>query len=147
MSKSPTLLSPCQVGNITLKNRVVMAPLTRSRAGEERMPNDLMKQYYSQRKSAGLITSEATVISPQGCGWLNSPGIYSDAQMKAWQPITQALHETETPIFYNFGTVEEHLIVAFKKIINCLFQPLLLNPMVTISILPLVNNLTKPLGP
>ena len=99
MSKSPTLLSPCQVGNITLKNRVVMAPLTRSRAGEERMPNDLMKQYYSQRKSAGLIISEATVISPQGCGWLNSPGIYSDAQMKAWQPITQALHETETPIF------------------------------------------------
>ena len=99
MSKSPTLLSPCQVGNITLKNRVVMAPLTRSRAGEERMPNDLMKQYYSQRKSAGLIISEATVISPQGCGWLNSPGIYSDAQMKAWQPITQALHATETPIF------------------------------------------------
>ena len=99
MTASNTLLSPCQVGNITLKNRVVMAPLTRSRAGEERMPNDLMKQYYTQRKSAGLIITEATVISPQGCGWLNSPGIYSDAQMEAWQPITQALHETETPIF------------------------------------------------
>ena len=99
MNTLNTLLSPCQVGNITLKNRVVMAPLTRARAGEERIPNDLMKQYYTQRKSAGLIISEATVISRQGCGWLNSPGIYSDAQMRAWKPITQALHETETPIF------------------------------------------------
>ncbi|MEL4894214.1 alkene reductase [Crocosphaera sp. Alani8] len=99
MTNSPTLLSPCQVGSINLKNRVVMAPLTRSRAGEERIPNDLMKQYYTQRKSAGLIISEATVISRQGCGWLNSPGIYSDKQMEAWKPITQALHETETPIF------------------------------------------------
>ena len=99
MNTLNTLLSPCQVGNITLKNRVVMAPLTRARAGEERIPNDLMKQYYTQRKSAGLIISEATVISRQGCGWLNSPGIYSDAQMEAWQPITQALHEKETPIF------------------------------------------------
>ncbi|MDJ0598522.1 MAG: alkene reductase [Crocosphaera sp.] len=99
MTSSPTLLSPCQVGNITLKNRVIMSPLTRSRAGEERMPNDLMKEYYSQRKSAGLIISEATVISPQGCGWLHTPGIYSDEQMEAWKPITQALHERETPIF------------------------------------------------
>ncbi|MGB5596253.1 MAG: alkene reductase, partial [Crocosphaera sp.] len=60
---SPTLLSPCKLGDITLKNRVIMAPLTRSRAGEERIPNDLMKEYYSQRASAGLIISEATVIS------------------------------------------------------------------------------------
>ncbi|MGK7954273.1 MAG: alkene reductase [Crocosphaera sp.] len=99
MINSSTLLTPCQVGNMSLKNRVVMAPLTRARAGEERIPNDLMKQYYTQRKSAGLIITEATVISPQGCGWVHSPGIYSDAQMEAWKPITQALHETETPIF------------------------------------------------
>ncbi|EAZ94320.1 alkene reductase [Crocosphaera chwakensis] len=99
MNNSHTLFAPCQVGNITLKNRVIMAPLTRSRAGEERMPNDLMKEYYMQRKSAGLIISEATVISRQGCGWVHSPGIYSDEQMEAWKPITQALHEKETPIF------------------------------------------------
>ncbi|MGB5769223.1 MAG: alkene reductase, partial [Crocosphaera sp.] len=96
---SPTLLSPCKLGDITLKNRVIMAPLTRSRAGEERIPNDLMKEYYSQRASAGLIISEATVISKQGCGWLHSPGIYSEEQTEAWKPITQALHEKETPIF------------------------------------------------
>ncbi len=99
MTNSHTLFNPCQVGNITLKNRVVMAPLTRSRAGEKRIPNDLMEEYYIQRKSAGLIISEATVISRQGCGWLHSPGIYSDEQMEAWKPITQALHERETPFF------------------------------------------------
>ncbi|WP_107670899.1 alkene reductase [Cyanothece sp. BG0011] len=99
MTNLNTLFTPCQLGKITLENRVVMAPLTRSRAGEERMPNDLMKEYYRQRKSAGLIISEATVISRQACGWLHSPGIYSDEQMEAWKPITQALHETETPIF------------------------------------------------
>lgn len=96
---SPTLLSPFKLGNITLKNRVVMAPLTRSRAGTERMPNELMKEYYTQRSSAGLIISEATVISKQGRGWEQSPGIYSDEQAEGWQQITQALHETETPIF------------------------------------------------
>ncbi len=96
---SPTLLSPCKLGDITLKNRVIMAPLTRSRAGEKRIPNDLMKQYYTQRSSAGLIISEATVISKQGCGWLHSPGIYSEEQTEAWKLITQALHEKETPIF------------------------------------------------
>jgi N-ethylmaleimide reductase len=96
---SPTLLSPCKLGDITLKNRVIMAPLTRSRAGEERIANDLMKEYYTQRSSAGLIISEATVISKQGCGWLHSPGIYSEEQMEAWKPITKALHAKETPIF------------------------------------------------
>ncbi len=98
-TNSSMLLTSYKLGNITLKNRVIMAPLTRSRAGEERMPNDLMKQYYLQRASAGLIITEATVISKQGCGWVNSPGIYSDEQMEAWKPITQALHEKETPIF------------------------------------------------
>lgn len=96
---SSTLLSSFKLGDITLKNRVIMAPLTRSRAGEERMPNDLMKQYYTQRSSAGLIITEATVISRQACGWVQSPGIYSDEQAEAWKLITQALEQTETPTF------------------------------------------------
>jgi len=95
----PNLLTPFQLGDLSLKNRVVMAPLTRSRAGVERMPNALMAAYYAQRASAGLIISEATVISQQGIGWLNSPGIYSEQQEEAWKQIVTALHQQETPIF------------------------------------------------
>ncbi|MDV3000916.1 MAG: N-ethylmaleimide reductase [Chroococcopsis gigantea SAG 12.99] len=96
---SPHLLSYKQVRDMTLKNRIVLAPLTRSRAGTERMPNDLMAEYYAQRASAGLIITEATVISKQGIGWLNTPGIYSDEQVEGWKKITSAVHEKDTPIF------------------------------------------------
>lgn len=74
-----------------------MSPLSRSRAGEQRMPNILMAEYYAQRASAGLIISEATVISKQGIGWLNSPGIYSDAQAEAWKLVVDAVHDKGTP--------------------------------------------------
>lgn len=96
---SLTLLSSFEMGDLTLKNRVVMAPLTRSRAGEERMPNNIMAEYYAQRAGAGLIISEATVISKQGNGWLNSPGIYSDQQTEAWRQVVEALHAKGTPVF------------------------------------------------
>ncbi len=76
-----------------------MAPLTRSRAGEARMPNALMAEYYAQRASAGLIITEATVISTQANGWLNTPGIYSDEQGEAWKQVVTAVHAHETPIF------------------------------------------------
>lgn len=99
MSSSPHLLSPFDLSGIRLRNRVVMAPLTRGRAGHERVPNDLMAEYYSQRASASLIISEATTISEQGRGWVDSPGIYNDAQTAGWRKITSALHAHETPIF------------------------------------------------
>ncbi len=76
-----------------------MAPLTRSRAGEARMPNALMAEYYTQRISAGLIITEATVISTQANGWLNTPGIYSDEQGEAWKQVVTAVHAHETSIF------------------------------------------------
>jgi N-ethylmaleimide reductase len=97
-SKS-VLLTPFDVRGLPLKNRVAMAPLTRSRAGEERMPNALMAEYYAQRASAGLIITEATVISKQGIGWLNSPGIYSDEQAEAWKMVVDAVHAQGAPIF------------------------------------------------
>jgi len=81
----PSILDPVSLGDLSMPNRVVMAPMTRSRAGEERMPNALMGAYYSQRASAGLIVSEATVISRQGIGWRQSPGIYDDEQAEAWR--------------------------------------------------------------
>jgi N-ethylmaleimide reductase len=76
-----------------------MAPLTRARAGVTRVPNDLMQEYYIQRASAGLIISEAVTISEQGFGWVDSPGIYNEAQVEGWKKITTALHEKGTPIF------------------------------------------------
>ncbi|MBD1883321.1 alkene reductase [Microcoleus vaginatus] len=96
---SPLLLSPFKIGDLSLKNRVVMAPLTRARAGEARMPNALMAEYYTQRASAGLIITEATVVSTQAKGWLNTPGIYSDEQGEAWKQVVTAVHARETPIF------------------------------------------------
>ena len=98
-SLSPHLLSNFDLHGLRLRNRVVMAPLTRARAGRERIPNDLMAEYYVQRASAGLIISEATSISEQGLGWVDSPGIYTDAQETGWQKIVGALHARGTPVF------------------------------------------------
>ncbi len=82
-----------------MRNRVVMSPLTRARAGSERVPNDLMVEYYVQRASAGLIITEATVVSEQGIGWVDSPGLYNDAQQAGWKKIVDALHARGTPVF------------------------------------------------
>lgn len=96
---SPRLLSPFDLRGLSLRNRVVMAPLTRARAGRERVPNDLMAEHYRQRASAGLIITEATTISEQGFGWVDSPGIYNDAQEAGWRKITNTLHQAGTPVF------------------------------------------------
>jgi N-ethylmaleimide reductase len=96
---SPHLLSSFDLHGLALRNRVVMAPLTRARAGRERVPNDLMAEYYTQRASAGAIISEATVVSEQGCGWVDSPGIFNDAQQSGWKKITAALRTRGTPFF------------------------------------------------
>ncbi len=86
-TKSSALLTPFAMGDLFLKNRVILAPLTRARAGETRIPNDLMAEYYSQRAGAGLIITEATAISLQGYGWHNAPGIYNDEQTAAWKNV------------------------------------------------------------
>ena len=93
------LFEPLQMGDFKLKNRIVLAPMTRGRAGVERVPNELMAEYYLQRASAGLLITEATVVSPQGNGWVGSPGIYSDKMVEGWRIVTQKLEPTGTPIF------------------------------------------------
>ena len=98
-TKTPHLLSPFDLRGLPLRNRVVMAPLTRARAGRARVPNALMVRYYTQRASAGLIITEATVVSEQGCGWVDSPGIYNDTQEEGWKGIVGALHAEGTPTF------------------------------------------------
>ncbi len=93
------LLTPLKVGALTLPNRVIMSPLTRSRAGVERVPNALMAQYYADRASAGLIISEATSVCPMGVGYANTPGIWSAAQVQGWKLVTDAVHQQGGRIF------------------------------------------------
>jgi hypothetical protein len=87
------LFQPLRLGDLELPNRIVMPPLTRCRAGEGRVPNALMKDYYVQRASAGLILTEATSVSPMGVGYPDTPGIWSEAQVEGWKEITQAVHQ------------------------------------------------------
>ena len=94
MTQSPdgTLFTPTRLGAIEVGNRIAMAPLTRNRAIDGRVPNPLAVQYYEQRASAGLIIAEATQISPLGQGYLDTPGIYSQEQIDAWHKVTDAVH-------------------------------------------------------
>lgn len=88
-----TLLSPLKIGRLEIKNRLIMAPLTRCRAtSDARVPTDLMSQYYVQRAQAGLILSEATSVSPQGVGYPSTPGLWSKEQTEAWKKITHSVH-------------------------------------------------------
>jgi N-ethylmaleimide reductase len=93
------LFDPIQLGRYTLSNRVVMAPMTRSRAGAGLVPTDLNAKYYAQRANAGLIITEASQVSPQGMGYVNTPGIYSPEQVAGWRKVTDAVHQAGGRIF------------------------------------------------
>ena len=90
---------PYRLGHIELKNRLVMAPMTRSRAIEHNVPNPIAAAYYTQRASAGLIVTEATQVSPQGVGYIRTPGIHSAEQVAGWKRITEAVHRAGGKIF------------------------------------------------
>ena len=87
-----TLFDPITLGDLQLPNRIIMAPLTRCRADEGRVPNALMAEYYTQRAGAGLILSEATSVTPMGVGYPDTPGIWSDDQVRGWSNVTKAVH-------------------------------------------------------
>ncbi|NMO15425.1 alkene reductase [Pyxidicoccus fallax] len=91
MSQQP-LFTPFTIGSLKLPQRIVMAPMTRNRAGPEQVPTPLMAEYYAQRASAGLIITEATQASLQGYGYPNTPGIHTDAQVEGWRRVTDAVH-------------------------------------------------------
>lgn len=95
----PSLFDPLKIGDLTLPNRIVMAPLTRSRSGSERTPGPLVAAYYAQRASAGLIISEATSVTPMGVGYADTPGIWSEAQVEGWKLTTEAVHRAGGLIF------------------------------------------------
>lgn len=99
MTSDVNLLSPYKLGELELPNRVVMAPLTRNRAGKGNVPGQLNAIYYAQRASAGLIVSEASQVSPQGVGYPSTPGIHSPEQVAGWKLVTDAVHQHGGRIF------------------------------------------------
>lgn len=108
------LFTPLQLGDLTLPNRIIMAPLTRARAGASRIPNAMMAKYYSDRANAGLIISEATSICPMGVGYADTPGIWSDAQVQGWQSVTEAVHQKGGRIFlqlWHVGRVSDPMFL------------------------------------
>ncbi|MBS1301656.1 alkene reductase [Loktanella sp. SALINAS62] len=92
MADQDILFTPIEMGSITLPNRILMAPLTRNRAHSDGMPADMAITYYRQRASAGMILTEATQISEMGKGYIDTPGIYTEAQAAKWREITDAVH-------------------------------------------------------
>jgi 2,4-dienoyl-CoA reductase-like NADH-dependent reductase (Old Yellow Enzyme family) len=95
----PSLFDPIQVGDLTLPNRIFMAPLTRLRGTADHVPTPIIGEYYAQRASAGLIISEGIPIDPMGVGYPNVPGLWSQEQVAAWKPITAAVHNAGGRIF------------------------------------------------
>lgn len=93
------LFSPYRLGGIELKNRIVMAPMTRSRALEDNAPSDMHTLYYAQRAGAGLIITEGTSPSPNGLGYARIPGIFTDKQLAGWKKVTDAVHREDSRIF------------------------------------------------
>jgi 2,4-dienoyl-CoA reductase-like NADH-dependent reductase (Old Yellow Enzyme family) len=96
----PTLLDPLKIGDLELPNRILMAPLTRNRStGPGRVPNAMMRDYYAQRGSAGLILSEATSVAPAGVGYPHTPGVWSDEQVEGWRNVVNGVHAAGGRIF------------------------------------------------
>src|ERR1700688_3940590 len=93
---SEPLLTPYRMGDLDLPNRVIMAPLTRMRANpDDHVPTILQAEDYAQRASAGLIIAEATAISPEGFGWADTPGLWSEEQIRGWRRVTDAVHAAD----------------------------------------------------
>ena len=95
----PTLFTPLQVGNLLLPNRIIMAPLTRARAGSTHIPNDMMVDYYAQRASSGLIMTECSMVDTHACAFMGEGGIYSSAHVAGWRRVTDAVHAKGGRIF------------------------------------------------
>jgi N-ethylmaleimide reductase len=97
--RARNLFTPFQLGPYELRNRLVMAPMTRNRAGEGNVPTPLMAEYYAQRAGAGLIVTEGAQVSPRGVGYADTPGIHTDAQAEGWRRVTDAVHARGGRIF------------------------------------------------
>ena len=104
------LLTPVRVGDLALKNRIIMSSLTRSRAGKQHIPNELLAEYYMQRASAGLVMTEATMIAADGCAFTAEAGIWDAERVAGWKQVTDAVHRDRF-----FHSVDEAIRVLAKK--------------------------------
>jgi len=114
----PDLLTPGQLGPYELPHRIVMAPMTRSRAGEGNVPHELNVRYYRQRAAAALIVTEATQVSPRGTGYPDTPGIHTEAQVEGWRRVVDAVHEEGGRIFlqlWHVGRISHPLYQGGEK--------------------------------
>src|SRR5271168_3182453 len=122
MSTSPAgvLLAPFTLGDLQLKNRIVMAPLTRTRAANPgKVPTELMAEYYAQRAGAGLIITEGTFVSEQGQGWYGAPGVYTAEQAAGWKRVTDAVHRAGGLIFvqlWHQGSVAHRFLYDYGRL-------------------------------
>ena len=113
------LFESLKLGSLELPNRILMAPLTRARAGREGVPNELMAAYYAQRAGAGLIISEATGISREGLGWPNAPGLWNGAQVEGWKKVTDAVHRNQGRIvaqLWHMGRLVHPLVSGMEPV-------------------------------
>ncbi len=113
-----SLFEPLQAGALLLRNRLVMAPLTRCRAGEGRVPTEMMAEYYAQRASFGMILTEATSVDPMGVGYPDTPGIWSQEQVEGWRGVTRAVHEAGGLILlqlWHVGRVSDPIYLDWKQ--------------------------------
>src|ERR1700722_631272 len=129
------LLEPYRLGDLELRNRIVMAPLTRTRAANpEHLPTDLMREYYEQRASAGLIITEGTWVSEAGQGWHGAPGIYNREQGAGWRSITDAVHAKGGRIFaqlWHQGSVSHPSFFSDRRLP---FAPSAIDPVQTVHV-------------
>ena len=138
-TKASDLFSSIDVGPLKLRNRIVMAPLTRSRAGPGNVPHALNALYYAQRASAGLIISEATQVAPEGQGYISTPGIHSAEQIEGWRCVTKAVHISGGPIVMQLWHV--------GRISHPSFQPLGVLPVAPSAIKPNERSRSRALSP
>ncbi len=134
MITAASLHSEYKLGPLSLPNRLVMAPMTRNRAGAGHVPTDLVKTYYEQRASAGLIITEASQVAPEGVGYPNTPGVYSREQVAGWQSVTEAVHRAGGRIFLQLWHV--------GRISHPLFQPQGALPVAPSAIAPVGESYT-----
>jgi N-ethylmaleimide reductase len=104
-----SLFNAIQIGSLTAKNRIVLAPMTRARFGEDGVPKELNAEYFKQRSSAGLLITDATGISKEGLGWWLAPGIFSDTQVEGWKTVTK-VHDSGSLIYLQLWHMVNHLL-------------------------------------
>lgn len=121
-----TLFESAKLGAVSLKNRIIMAPMTRSRASADGVPTPLMATYYTQRAGAGLMITEATAVSKQGSGYVHIPGIWNDEQVKGWSAVTKSVHDAGGKIFlqmFHTGRIAHSSIVGEQPVSSSAKKP------------------------